>query len=42
VAVFLGVDAEQKSLESIAQPLTAEDEPGESGPRDEERTPEPV
>jgi hypothetical protein len=27
VAIFLGVHAEQRSLESIATPLTAEDQP---------------
>ena len=26
IAIFLGVHAEQKSLESIAKPLTAEDD----------------
>ncbi len=33
IAIFLGVHAEQKSLESIARPLTAEDAPSGSGPR---------
>ena len=33
VEAFLGVKAEGQSLESIAQPLTAEDEPGpDAGP----------
>ncbi len=27
IAIFLGVHAEQKTLEDIAQPLTAEDTP---------------
>ena len=31
VAIFLGVHAEQKSLENIAKPLTAEDHPATSG-----------
>jgi len=40
IAIFLGVHAEQKSLESIATPLTAEDAPaGPSGPR---TVPEPA
>ena len=40
VAAFLGVKAERRSLESIARPLTAEDEPGPTGPDDErERQP---
>jgi MFS family permease len=34
VAIFLGVHAEQKSLESIAMPLTAEDSPSSSGQGD--------
>jgi hypothetical protein len=35
VAAFLGVKAEGVSLESIAKPLTAEDEPsGGGGPQD--------
>jgi MFS family permease len=32
VEVFLGVDAERKSLEDIAMPLTAEDDSGRPGP----------
>jgi len=31
IAIFLGVHAEQKSLESIAKPLTAEDDSPTSG-----------
>jgi hypothetical protein len=31
IAIFLGVHAEQKSLESIAKPLTAEDDSPASG-----------
>ncbi|WP_148574621.1 MFS transporter [Nocardioides caldifontis] len=44
VEAFLGVKAEGKSLESIAQPLTAEDDaPPAGGPgQDHQRTPEPV
>jgi MFS family permease len=44
VEAFLGVKAEGKSLESIAQPLTAEDDsPPAAGPgQDRERTTEPV
>jgi MFS family permease len=44
VEIFLGVKAEGQSLESIAQPLTAEDEaPPAGGPGQErDRTPEPV
>jgi hypothetical protein len=40
VAAFLGVHAEGRSLESIAQPLTAEDEPGSA--TDEDREPQKV
>ena len=42
VAAFLGVKAEGQSLESIAQPLTAEDadEPGPS--RRRAQTPQPA
>ena len=40
VAAFLGVHAEGRSLESIAQPLTAEDEPGSSS--DDDREPQKV
>ncbi len=39
VAIFLGVHAEQKSLESIATPLTAEGDSSEGG---DGRRPEPV
>ena len=41
VAAFLGVHAEGRSLESIAQPLTAEDD---SGPTrdDDDRAPQKV
>jgi MFS family permease len=44
VAAFLGVRAEGKSLESIAQPLTAEDPagPGSGGSGDKDREPQPV
>ena len=42
-AAFLGVHAEQKSLESIAQPLTAEDATGPEGDgRSDERDSQPV
>lgn len=41
VAAFLGVKAEMQSLESIAKPLTAEDEPGPSG-GDDRRAPSPA
>ena len=43
-AAFLGVHAEQKSLESIAQPLTAEGGPTSEGGdgRSDERDPQPV
>ncbi len=43
VAAFLGVKAEGRSLESIAQPLTAEDAHGggPDGPRDD-REKQPV
>ena len=33
VAIFLGVHAEQETLENIAKPLTAEDTPEGSGQR---------
>jgi MFS family permease len=33
VAIFLGVHAEQETLENIAKPLTAEDDLDESGPQ---------
>ncbi|MEJ7628975.1 MAG: MFS transporter [Nocardioidaceae bacterium] len=39
VAIFLGVHAEQKSLESIATPLTAEDAPPRSGGQQEAPVP---
>jgi MFS family permease len=44
VEAFLGVKAEGKSLESIAQPLTAEDDAPPAGGhgQDRDRTPEPV
>ncbi|QIK67093.1 MFS transporter [Nocardioides sp. HDW12B] len=43
VAAFLGVKAEGQSLESIAQPLTAEDDAaGGSGGGAHEKTPQPV
>jgi MFS family permease len=42
VEAFLGVKAEGKSLESIAQPLTAEDDSGASGPSDDAATPSPT
>ena len=43
VAWFLGVHAEGRSLESIAQPLTAEDDdPDTQGPDQRERTTQPV
>jgi len=37
IAIFLGVHAERKSLESIAKPLTAEDDPAAAGHDDEAR-----
>jgi MFS family permease len=40
VEIFLGVKAERQSLESIAQPLTAEDEP--AGPGPDRKTHQPV
>ncbi len=42
VAAFLGVKAEGRSLESIARPLTAEDEPPAAGFTEQERTPQPT
>ncbi|BDZ43459.1 MFS transporter [Paraoerskovia sediminicola] len=36
VAIFLGVGAEQKSLEDIAEPLTAKDAAEEAGSRDQD------
>jgi len=40
IAIFLGVHAEQKSLESIAKPLTAED--GDASSPGQEKTPAPA
>ena len=37
VAAFLGVKAEGRSLESIAQPLTAEDDDGPTGDASDDR-----
>ena len=44
VAAFLGVKAEGRSLESIARPLTAEDDtdPAPGGSGDDDRAPQPV
>jgi len=42
VAIFLGVHAEQESLENIAKPLTAEDTLDEPGPRDSRTAPAPA
>ncbi len=44
VAIFLGVHAEQQTLEDIARPLTAEDEPGPEpgGGRRDEHAPTPA
>ncbi|MBA3265106.1 MAG: MFS transporter [Nocardioidaceae bacterium] len=39
VAIFLGVHAEQKTLEDIARPLTAEDTPSSGGGQDKELAP---
>ena len=39
VAIFLGVHAEQKTLEDIARPLTAEDTPSSGGAQDKEPAP---
>ena len=41
-AAFLGVKAEGQSLESIARPLTAEDDDADSGRQDDDRTPQRV
>ena len=41
VAAFLGVKAEGQSLESLAQPLTAEDAEA-TGPSDDDRAPQRV
>ncbi len=42
IAIFLGVHAEQESLENIAKPLTAEDILDEPGPSDHSRQPAPA
>ena len=42
VAAFLGVKAEGQSLESIAQPLTAEDAESSGPSSDDDRAPQRV
>ena len=42
VAAFLGVKAEGQSLESIARPLTAEDDDTDPAPGPDEHQPQPA